>query len=97
MRGRIALIRGGSGMVVGLTNLVDVVGPLDSEEFRAARNKHCIPATEDHLGERYRYAWVFANTTSLAKPIRYVHTPGAVIWVVLTEEVSQLVENEGSR
>lgn len=39
MRGKIALIRGGSGLIVGTCNLTDVVGPLTRKEFLRNRRK----------------------------------------------------------
>jgi hypothetical protein len=35
IRGRIALIRSGSGLIVGTCELVDVIGPLSMKEFKA--------------------------------------------------------------
>lgn len=48
VRGRIALIRKGSGTVVGTANLIDSIGPLDMIACRAHRDKHTIPSGQEN-------------------------------------------------
>jgi len=84
IREPIALIRGGSGLVVGTCDLVDVVGPLSLKELKANANK--IGSQPSQLTElRYAatYAWVLSRVTPLKKPKHYEHPRGAVIWVKL--------------
>jgi hypothetical protein len=89
VRGRIALIRVGSGRIVGTANLVDVVGPLSREDLAASYEKHRIPAdTIDDRIRRYKrvYAWVVVDVQTLASPVPYSHPSGAVIWVTLPDD-----------
>ena len=93
IRGQIALIRKGSGHVVGVADLIDVVGPLDAIAFRAHRSMHCIPVEKDELGARWHTAWELENAKALARPVSYDHPFGAVIWVSLSEEVAAAVRS----
>lgn len=80
MRGRIALIRQGSGFIDGSATLVDCVGPLTDDELDALYNRHKVPS--GHYG-KWRYAWVLKDAKRYDKPIPYNHPQGAVIWVNL--------------
>ncbi len=90
LRERIALIRAGSGRIVGTADLVDVVGPLSRDELAASCDKHCVPSDMiDDVTRRYKqrvYAWVMANAQALPSPVRYSHPSGAVIWVTLPDD-----------
>lgn len=88
VRGRIALIQSGSGLVVGKCELADVVGPLSLREFR--KNAHLAGVEPEIIrGMPYdkTYAWVLKNAQRLSKPVPYTHPYGAVIWVNLDFEV----------
>ncbi len=88
IRGRIGLIRSGSGLVVGTAEIVDSKGPLSDEEMRANVSKHRIPLEElDRIRNRYKniHAWVLANAKPLPKPLRYIHRKGAIIWVKIPD------------
>ena len=89
-RGRIALIRGGSGLVVGSCDLISVHGPLSIEEIAASIDKHCAPLDQlDAITARYKkvFAWELADVTRLDPPVPYQHPSGAVIWVRLPDEL----------
>lgn len=84
VRGKIALIRGGSGLVVGTCELVDVVGPLSNRELRKnARRAGLKPSEADPSVYEKTYAWVMKNAKKFGCPRRYKHPSGAVIWVRL--------------
>ena len=84
IRERIALIRGGSGLVVGTCDLVGVAGPLSLKELRANAGKIGIQAGDlRELPYKTTYAWVLSRATHLKKPKPYEHPSGAVIWVKL--------------
>lgn len=87
-RGRIALIRAGSGKVVGTCDLVDVVGPLTAEQLRRNAGKAGLarPAIQD-LPYPRTFAWVMQAPNPLRQPVQYDHPSGAVIWVSLSEDV----------
>ena len=83
IRGRIALIRAGSGLVVGTADLVDC-RPLTQEEFRHATVYHRIPASQTpHVAYKQIFAWVMRHPEAFTEPIFYRHPRGAVIWVDL--------------
>jgi hypothetical protein len=88
-RERIALIRKGSGTVVGLTSIVDCKGPLDDEEIVKTFREHHVPL--DGIG-KWRYAWVLDDTTRLETPIPYEHRSGAVTFVTLDPRASLAID-----
>jgi ASCH domain-containing protein len=85
-RGEIALIKSGSGTIVGKCEIIDVIGPIDISTLQKNVDKHCVPLEriEQVLG-RYKkaYAWVLSNAYALNKPVSYEHPQGAIIWVNL--------------
>ena len=85
VRGRIALIRSGSGQIVGSCELVDVVGPLTLADFQQNRRRHRVPAAGHARKLPYKntYAWVLRGAKPLKRPKTYGHLRGAVIWVRL--------------
>jgi hypothetical protein len=90
VRGTIALIRKGSGQVVGLAELVDSQGPLNPDDIRNNQAKHQIEPDRqsDPKLAKYRYAWVLQRARRLEAPLSYEHPSGAVIWVQLNETVA---------
>ena len=85
VRGPIALILAGSGSVVGVCDIVDVVGPLTVRDLWKQAPKHRIPKSMLRNGPPYKktFAWVIANARRLGEPIAYPHPRGAIIWVNL--------------
>jgi hypothetical protein len=85
IRGRIALIRSGSGQVVGFCDLVGVVGPLTLQDLRGWIQKHRVPNSLLKGRPPYKktFAWVLENARRLRLPVPYTHPSGAVIWVRL--------------
>lgn len=59
-RGTIALIRKGSGTIVGLVDVEDSVGPIDEATIRASGERHRIPANllDDPKVAKWKFAWV---------------------------------------
>lgn len=89
-RGRIALIRKGSGQVVGTARLTDAVGPLTRRDLQANLRKHCVPRSGlPVLLRRYPrpHAWVLEDARRLRRPVSYEHPRGAVIWVTLPDRI----------
>ncbi len=84
-RGRIALIRKGSGTVVGTVEVVDCIGPLSQSMMLDNTAHHFVTPERIKSGEvaKYKYAWVLRDAKPLAAPIAYNHPSGAVIWVNL--------------
>jgi hypothetical protein len=84
IRGKIALIRGGSGLIVGTCDLASVIGPLTLGQFRRNAPKAGLSASQiGSLPYKETYAWVLRNVSRLDTAQRYKHPSGAVIWVRL--------------
>src|SRR5438552_2077465 len=85
-RGRIALIRNGSGRIVGTADVVDSLQSLDTAEaYVRAEPQHRIPPSRQELPftDGWRTPWVQADARALRSPVSYKHPSGAVIWVNL--------------
>ncbi len=80
-RGPIALIESKSGHIVGTCDVVGVVGPLPLAELRRNADRTGFLPTDLYYATTY--AWVLERAKRLPEPVRYLHPPGAVIWVRL--------------
>ncbi len=78
-RGKIGLIKSGSGTIIGEVELVDCVGPLSLQEFLNNKNKH--QSSSKTLMYKKTYAWVIKNPKKFDVAKKYKHPMGAVIWV----------------
>ncbi len=87
-RGLIALIRKGSGKVIGVARLVDSLGPFSKPEMLANQSRHLISAERlaDPKVEKWNRAWVMQDAKLFSTPIPYSHPNGAVIWVNLDDK-----------
>lgn len=97
MRGRIALIRKGSGQIVGVADITDCRPPPSTREaYAEAEPRHRIPPEQQDrtFADGWRTPWVLANARPLAKPVPYKHSSGAVIWVNLDPGVSVKMETQ---
>ncbi len=93
--GPVALIRSGSGTVVGVARLTKVI-ELTSGIARAnAKHIHVSQAEATNLAGLF--AWVLEDVIRLDSPVRYHHRPGAVTWVTLDEETARAVDAEAKR
>ena len=81
VRGRIALIEQGSGLIVGECWLLDSTYPLSDGEFAFYYICHKIKDTR--LLKKWRIPWVIGTPKRYDKPIPYKHPQGAVVWVDL--------------
>jgi hypothetical protein len=92
VRGRIALIRKGSGTVVGVADLIGTLSKLSRAELRANVDKHCAP--KNHIGDDFKHntAWVLERAQPLPRAVPYRHPRGAIIWVNLDPAVADAVE-----
>jgi hypothetical protein len=74
VQGPIGLIASRSGMVLGVCDLVDCIGPLTGAEFRKNAKKAVMRPSEATLGyHRHTHAWVLKNARKLARPMEYQH------------------------
>lgn len=87
VRGRIALIRKGSGTVIGVAELVATLPKLSRSKLISNVKKHQTPRREFRKELKYTTAWVLRRAVRLHKPVAYRHPAGAVIWVNLRPEV----------
>lgn len=85
VRGTIALIKSGSGKIVGTCDLVHVLGPLTLQNIRENASKLGGGADLISLPYQKTYAWVLKNAKTLEEALPYKHPPGAIIWVKLPE------------
>jgi hypothetical protein len=93
-RGLIALIRKGSGHVVGTARVVDCKPALKSfDDYAAAEQYHGTPPAQQRnsFEEGWRIPWVLAGAGALSRPVPYSHPSGAVVWVNLAPEVAAQV------
>ena len=90
-RGPIALIKQGSGQIIGIANIVGVKGPLSFQEKLDNINKHQISIERLQSGEtaKWNIAWILENAQLLTSPVDYKHPNGAVTWVTLEPEVQE--------
>ena len=79
IRGRIALIKSGTGRVYGTAELVHCV-PLDLLSYQSHIAQHRVE-TVQNLPYPKTFAWVLANPVLFEQPVPYRHPRGAVIWV----------------
>ncbi|WP_165943669.1 ASCH domain-containing protein [Roseicella aquatilis] len=93
LRGRIALIRKRSGLVVGTAELVDCLAPLDADAMAATADRHGIdPGWQpDALAAGWVIPWVLRDARALAAPVPYRHPLGAVGWVVLDQSATEAI------
>ncbi len=91
--GRIGLIESGTGTIVGVAELVGVVGPLSLKELSANWRKAGFDRNEHlfRLPYKQTFAWVLQNPKRLPLPVPYNHPSGAVIWVRLKPDVEREV------
>ncbi|WP_109152946.1 ASCH domain-containing protein [Azospirillum sp. TSO5] len=96
VRGLIALIRKGSGVVCGVADLVGSHPPLDADGLAATQARHCIPPTkfEEVIAAGWLAPWELARARCLTGPVPYRHPSGAVTWVDLSPEVTALIERQ---
>lgn len=98
VRGVIALIRKGSGTVVGVVELCDSRGPFTPAEMQS--NQHYHQISNDRLADprvaKWNHAWVLKGVKLFSKPISYTHPNGAVIWVNLDASTSQEIKRSAN-
>lgn len=96
VRGTIALIRIGSGLVVGTADLVDSLGPLSRGDLAASSDRHGLDsaAQEWAIAEGYLVPWVLLNARPLARPLPYAHN-NQQMWVLLADIVAAGIREQG--
>jgi hypothetical protein len=82
VRGRIALIRGGSCQIVGLATMYGSLPALTEDRWEETRQWHQVEDLERL--RKWRFPWQMIDAQPLETPIPYQHPRGAVLWVDLT-------------
>jgi len=87
VRGRIALIRAGSGQIFGTAELVACLPKLNAEEMAQTAHFHAIPESQLDmvLARGWITPWVLRDIIAFPDPIPYSHSNGAVTWVNLPD------------
>tara|TARA_Y100001934_G_scaffold164449_1_gene195863 strand:+ start:1146 stop:1619 length:474 start_codon:yes stop_codon:yes gene_type:complete len=91
IRGPIALIQSGTGLVSGFAEIIDCKKGLTAQDLFNSYSKHrCleqdIQAAIDKGQWKWNNAWILDNVISLEEPVPYTHNSGAVIWISFREE-----------
>jgi hypothetical protein len=94
IRGRVGLIRKGTGLVVGVAEITDCLAPLDGTLLAASRDRHGIPAEKDRdvLAAGWLHPWVLQSVTRLPRPVASGQKAGQVIWVPLATDVVAAID-----
>jgi hypothetical protein len=93
VRGPIALIKKGSGMIVGIATIETSFGPLSREDLICNQGKHRLTLEElsNEVISKWNKVWVIGGVTSLERPVQYCHPRGATIWVNLDSKTTETV------
>jgi len=95
-RGEIALIRRGSGLVVGTAKLVESLPALTRGDYMDFSSQHAIPREmlDDVISSHWVHPWVLSDVRPLAIPVPYQHKSGAVLFVTLEASVSDAIRRQ---
>ncbi|GAB6548600.1 hypothetical protein bcgnr5378_09250 [Bacillus cereus] len=87
IRGTIALIKSGSGTILGTIDIIDSK-EISLQEYQENDKHHCV-SKDDGFVLNYKriYAWVVRNPVRFKQQNPYKHPKGAVIWVNLDEKL----------
>lgn len=83
IRGTIALIKQGSGLIYGQADIVDCLDNLTFPKLIASYDKHGI--SDEDLLRKWRVAWVLDDVLVYDEPVHYTHPKGAQKWVKLVD------------
>ncbi|MBR1216410.1 DUF4357 domain-containing protein [Bradyrhizobium sp. U87765 SZCCT0131] len=99
VRGAVALIRQGSGLVVGTASLIECLPALTKDNYLDHADRHQIPGEmlDEVIGNGWVHPWVLSDAHPLASPIPYQHKSGAVTFVSLDEAVATAIRCESGR
>jgi hypothetical protein len=97
-RGPMALVRKGSGLVVGVADLAECLAPLSLDDYAATEALHRVPPErQPEAAQRWPAPWVLHNVRRLPTPVPYRHKFGAQSEIVLSPEEAAAVDREASR
>ena len=93
VRGEIALIRKGTGQIVGVADLIDSLPQLGPQALAESVQFHGVPPSEQAsvIANGWLFPWLIVNARPLSSPVPYLHPSGAVTWVNLDSGVTQSI------
>lgn len=73
--GTVALIRKGSGLIVGVADIVESIGPMDQQEMFRRSQEHCVEPSRvvEVMAKGWVFGWRLTNVKKLSRPVAYVH------------------------
>ena len=80
-RGRIALIKSGSGLVVGTVEVTNTFEISNRRQYEQLRLKHCVGAEMKDIKYKSLWAWELKNPKALENPVKYPYKKGQQVWV----------------
>ena len=86
IRGRIGLIRKGTGHVVGVADVVNCLAPIGtSKAYADAERLHGIPPDyqAEAIKRKWLGSWVMESAIKLRRPVPYDRRKGQQDWVTL--------------
>lgn len=97
VRGEIALIRQGTGLVVGTARLIDSRPPLSRENYMDYCDKHSIPVSmlDEVITNKWVYPWVLADVRRLPRSVPYRHR-GGVTFLTIEQSVLNAISAQES-
>jgi len=81
IRGRIGLIKKGTGHIFGDAWLDECVDIGKNNLLEVFGDCHCIDYRKNPELRKYKYAWRLERVNKYYNPVPYKHPQGAVIWV----------------
>lgn len=100
-RGPVALIKAGSGLVVGVANLIDGLDRQTLGDMASNFDRHRVPKDMYERADfNWFYPWVLADVRRLRTPIAYQHQGGVQFTTLdahVTAEIISGLEGEGGR
>lgn len=81
-RGDFALIKKGTGLIVGVATLDDCLSPIKTKDLPSFIDKHRVDYSKSAKLAAWCVPWVVSNVKKI-EPMPYKHPRGAVKWVVL--------------
>jgi hypothetical protein len=95
-RGELALVRQGTGLVVGMARLIDNLHPLDEHTMRQTMEFHGVP--EDRIPEvierNWCIPWVLTHVQPLARPVPFDQKPGAVTFAKIDAKAEDEIRKQ---
>ena len=80
-RGKIALIKSGTGLVIGTVEIINTFIIETTNQYEKLRPRHCVGAERNNIRYKELWAWELRNPTVLEQPVKYSYKKGQQVWV----------------